>query len=137
MCNPTFHARWKDTEFSIMNEPAVHVVMAHKNLGRFILCAKSVDQSLVKMWNMISEEYKLDHKWQIIQGWAYDPEFKLNKTDYRLKSWPSKGIKTFYSFSEKAQLNNLKNPRREYCLEKSDFPRCLQAHNHFEHNVRN
>lgn len=68
---------------------------------------------------------------------AYDPEFKPNKIDHRFKSWISKGITTFYSLTEKGQLKDFENLRKEYCLEKSDFYRYLQVRNHFEHNSRN
>lgn len=63
MCNPTFHARWKDIELSIMNDPPIHAVLAHKNLGRFIDNVQNPWIKVqLKIWNMIREEYKLDHK---------------------------------------------------------------------------
>ena len=85
---------------------------------------------------MMKEEYKLDHKLQIIQWCAYDPNFKPNTMDHRFKFWISKGMTTFYSLTKKGQLKDFENLREEYCLEKSDFYRYLQMRNHFEHDIK-
>lgn len=138
MCTPSYCARWKDIELSIMNDPPIQAVLAHKNLGKLIdnLQNPWIKFNL-KIWNMIKREYKLDHKLQILQWCAYDPGFKPNEMDHRFKSWIPKGITTYYSLTDKGQLKNFEHQREKYRLEKSDFYRYLQISNHFEHNIRN
>lgn len=122
------HIRQKDIELPNVNDPPIHTVLAHKNLGRFVDKVQNPQIKVqLKVW--IREEFKLDHKLQIILWFAYDPDFKPNKMDHRFKSWVSKGITTSYSITGKV------NFRKEYCLEKSDF--FLQIHNHFELNINN
>ena len=83
------------------------------------------------------KEYKLDHKLQILQWCAYDPDFKANTMDHRFKFWISKGITTFYSLTKKGKLKDFESLRKEYYLEKSDFYRYLQMRSHFGQNIKN
>lgn len=54
ICNPTYQARWKDIELSIMNDPPTQAVLAHKNLGRFIdKVQNSWIKAQLKIWNTI------------------------------------------------------------------------------------
>lgn len=138
ICTPTYQARWKDIELSIMNDPPTQAILAHKNLGSFIdKVQNSWIKAQLKIWNTIKEKYKLDCKLQIMHWCAYDPEFKPNMLDHRFKSWISKGITTFYSLTEKGVLKNFESLKKQYGLEKSDFYRYLQLRNHFENNIKN
>ena len=138
ICSPNFGSRWKDIELSIMEDPPIHAVLAHTNLGK---CIDNVQNPWIKfqlkIWNTIKGEYKLDHKLQILQWCAYNPGFKPNEIDYRFKFWIRKGITTFDSLTEKGQLKDFENLRKKYCLEKSDLYRYLQIRSYFEHYIRN
>lgn len=84
----------------------------------------------LKFWNTLSEEYKLDDKFQIIQWYAYDPGFKPNILDQRFKSWITKWITTFCSYTKKWKLKD-----SEEAL--SSWIRYLQIRNYFEHIIKN
>lgn len=95
LCKPTFQVRWKSIELSIMNDPPIHAVLAHKIIGRYIDNQhNSYIKAQLKTWKLMKDEYKLGDKLLILQWVAYDPEFKPNRMDYRFKSWISKGITT-------------------------------------------
>lgn len=137
LCNPTYQAKWKDIEITLMNDPPLQAILAHKNLGGYIEKTQNLwIKAQLKIWNIIKEEYKLNDKLQIIQWCAYDTEFKPNQMDYRFKSWISKGILTFYSLTEKGLLKDFESLKKEYNLDKSDFYRYLQLRNHFENNIK-
>lgn len=52
-----------------MNDPPIHAVLPHKNLMGFINDAKNpLLNALLKIWNTISDEYKLEDKLQIIHS---------------------------------------------------------------------
>jgi len=106
LTNPKYHARWKDIELSIINDPPIQAILTHKYLGRFI---DKVQNPWIKVqlkkWNMIREEYKQDHKLQIIQWCAYDPEFKPNRMDH-----------TFIEVLGHKRKNNILFPYRKRTL---------------------
>jgi len=89
ICNPKYHARWKDIELSIINDPPQNPWIKVQ----------------LKKWNMIREEYKQDHKLQIIQWCAYDPEFKPNRMDH-----------TFIEVLGHKRKNNILFPYRKRTL---------------------
>lgn len=55
MCNPTFHVRWKDT-----SSPVLAYTFIDNVQNQWI-------KAQLQIWSMKREEYKLDHKLQIIQ----------------------------------------------------------------------
>ena len=72
ICTPTYQARWKDIELSLINDPPISAVLPHKNLAGFIHDVKNPFlKAQLKIWNTVRDEYKLEDKLQMIHWCVY------------------------------------------------------------------
>ena len=135
-CNPSYTAKWKDIERSLMDKP-IQSLLGCTNGKKEIFQTSSqwVNLSL-KIWLEVINRFQLQKEAKLLSWPAYDPEYKPASLDNRYKQWVQLGITSICTLIKNGDVDSFENLSKTYDLTKQDFYRYLQLRDFFTKKIK-
>lgn len=120
-CNPSYKAKWKTIEFSLIDIPIQSLLgrIADKQ-GIPQTDGKWVNFSL-KMWLEVVQRFQLQEEVKLLKWPAYDPDYKPALYDFRYRQWVFAGLTSLCLIVESWTLDSFDHLCQTYGLSKQDF----------------
>ena len=135
-CNPSYEARWKDIELSLIEIPIQSVLGCPGRFNDVHQLHNHCTSFSLKMWSDVVKKYQLCREIGVLSWPAFHPHFPPALQDHRYKQWTKRGITSFCRIIKNGNLKSFEDLRQSYELGKEDFYRYLQIRHFFLKTIK-
>lgn len=137
LCSPIYDAAWKEIEGTEINGIPITALLSDNKLQvEQNISEHSISDNFFKPWQEIVNKCNLRDVSKIMRWRANDSDFTPNKIDSRFKMWITKGLTTYFSFTNKGIFKSFESLQKDNGLEKDDIFRYLQVRHYFNSNFK-
>lgn len=135
-CNPTYVAKWKSIETSLIDIPIQSLLSCSRDKDELSLSLNPGINFSLKVWREVVKRFQIQKEIKLLSWPAYDPDFTPASQDSRYKQWSQNGITAFCRIVTNWNLDSFQNLCQIYELDKTDFYRYLQLRSYFWKEVK-
>ena len=135
-CNPSYVAKWKRIELSLMDKPIQSLLgCIDGGKGMPLTSSQWVNLSL-KIWFEVIRCFQLQREAKLLSWPAYDPDYMPSLLDSRYRQWVRLGITSICTIMKKGDIDSFEKLSQKYGLVKQDFYRYLQLRDFFGKEIK-
>ena len=132
LCNPTYEAKWKDIEFSLMNIPIQSVLGCLDRTKELSQIQNHWVGFSFKISLEVIKRFQLDREIKVLFWPAYNPALY----DYRYRQWSIGGITALCKMVSNGEFDSFQKLCDSFDLGKQDFFRYLQIRHFYMKEVK-